>query len=87
MDVTITLTDEDEALFRSAVVEAPEVWIEVMVRGRINKAKNNLFAEWRQRFRDDPSVTAIPTDDDAYLEMILADPGYKTAAQKEPIRI
>ena len=39
--------------------------------------------EWLEKLRKDPSVTSIPTDKAAFVEMVMARPDYKNRSKRD----
>jgi hypothetical protein len=89
--------DEKEILeledWHKAVIknDIPEEIFEEDMKRRVHYILTHKFErcferfqnEWLKKLRDDPSVTSIPTDKKALVEMVMARPDYKSRSKRE----
>lgn len=51
---------------------------------RYNRAYNKFYSDWKDALSSDPTVTSIPINDQAFVEMILARPDYHILLESLP---
>ena len=57
--------------------------ITVFVRDNCNWYSNKFRDEWIAILQQDPEVTTIPVSGDAFVDMVITRPDYKTKKQQE----
>ena len=69
MVVTITITPNEQIFLKGDLLSIPN-WIDQAIAGKIHKCKSRMVTKMDQQLKADPTVTAIPTDETAYLELV-----------------
>lgn len=77
--------DEIEQKIIANDVENPLDWVEAVVRNKIARCKERLISEWTAKFRQEKSVENIPTDEDEMVELIFAQPDYKSRVERDKL--
>lgn len=84
LTVTINLSEADEKCLRHDLLDVDD-WIRQAVAGKLNACRKRLVAEAHAVFRDDRSVDAIPTDDDALISMFVSRPDYMDRINRDRV--
>ena len=80
--ILIEFTDEELLVLRNDLLD-PLAWVETAASEKLANCKERLLREWTTRLQQEKRVPAIPTDEGALLELIKAQPDYKTRVGRE----
>jgi|TARA_R110002020_G_scaffold457215_1_gene674051 hypothetical protein len=62
-----------------------EDWINGAVTGKIAACKSRLLNEWTGRLIGDPSVIAIPANENELIDMIVNRPDYQNRFERDAL--
>jgi hypothetical protein len=57
--------------------------IEWALKHKVDQAWEHFEKEWMKILREDPTVSSIPTDKEAFVNMVTARPDYKNRDQRD----
>lgn len=78
----IRITDSEHKCLLHVVAD-PEAWLLDAITEKARLRREALINDWRPRLLADPTVTELPTDNDALCALIMARDDYKTRLQQD----
>lgn len=67
----------------SAELNTPETWAESLIESKISRCRELCVQYWQSVFDNDPSIESYPSNEDAFIEFVVARPEYKNRAERE----
>lgn len=61
----------------------PEDWFVKALTGKINSCKKRLIREWYPKLMADPSVDAIPANEEDFVKLVVSRPDYKNRKKRD----
>ena len=83
--ITVTISDADELALKNDLVDIND-WAQKAVIGKVNNCKSRMCRTdgvWVQKLFADPTVTSIPADQEALIDLITKRPDYKNRVQRD----
>jgi len=82
MQITINLTDDEVKYLENDLLDIDQ-WVQDAIKGKNNKCKGRMIAEWHPKLLADPEVETIPATEAGLLATIVAHKDYKKRADRE----
>ena len=80
--ITVEISDAEQDCMANDLVDI-DLWVQDMVKGKISNCRARMIQEWRSILFDDPAVTSIPADNDAFIALVIARSDYRNRVQRQ----
>jgi len=81
--ITVSISDTDEKVMKNDLLDLNQ-WVQDAVTGKQNNCWKRFQKEWTTKLMNDETFTdSIPTNKEAFVNLVTARADYKTRQEKE----